>query len=154
MMAAVSTRKAGSPLQVDSTTQFDLRWPGGERAIHQPFSNHNGGNLAFGLDGDPYIGLGDGGSGNDPQNNAQNPNTLLGKMLRIDVEVSDTALTDFLEHTGELGGALDRDAAGEMYQLTFNGRLLKIVPAAGPVSIGAARPQTEPRATRLPAIRR
>ncbi len=328
-------RKAGSPLQIDSTTRFDLRWPGGERVIHQPFSNHNGGDLAFGPDGYLYIGLGDGGSANDPQNNAQNPNTLLGKMLRIDVDVPDTdpagyrvpldnpfldgipiaalgeiwafgyrnpwrysfdnfgpyatgalfvgdvgqnareeidyepagsggrnygwrmregfiatpgippttpaylplteplldydrtvgqtviggyvyrgtalgaayvaryffadfstsrvwsirlptptplvggaaracfpiapssacsvpvpALPDFLEHTGELGGALGgvasfgRDAAGEMYLLTFNGRLLKIVPAAGPVSIGAPRPQTEPRATRLPAIRR
>ncbi len=54
--------------------------------IAQPFSNHNGGHLAFGPDGYLYIGTGDGGSGGDPLNNAQSTGTLLGKMLRIDVE--------------------------------------------------------------------
>jgi glucose/arabinose dehydrogenase len=54
--------------------------------IPQPFDNHNGGQLAFGPDGYLYIGMGDGGSGGDPQNNAQNPDSLLGKILRIDVE--------------------------------------------------------------------
>jgi glucose/arabinose dehydrogenase len=52
--------------------------------VDQPYSNHNGGHLAFGRDGYLYIGLGDGGSGGDPQDNAQNVGTLLGKMLRID----------------------------------------------------------------------
>jgi len=52
--------------------------------IDQPFSNHNGGNLAFGPDGYLYIGLGDGGSGGDPMENAQSLDTPLGKMLRID----------------------------------------------------------------------
>lgn len=51
----------------------------------QPFSNHNGGNLAFGPDGYLYIASGDGGSGGDPGNRAQNINLLLGKLLRIDV---------------------------------------------------------------------
>lgn len=54
--------------------------------VNQPFSNHNGGQLQFGPDGMLYIGLGDGGSANDPQNNGQNPRSLLGKMLRINVE--------------------------------------------------------------------
>ena len=54
-------------------------------AIPQPFANHNGGHLAFGHDGYLYIGMGDGGSGGDPGNRAQNDATLLGKMLRIDV---------------------------------------------------------------------
>ncbi|HUM45331.1 MAG TPA: PQQ-dependent sugar dehydrogenase [Chitinophagales bacterium] len=53
--------------------------------IDQPFSNHNGGDLAFGADGYLYIGMGDGGSGGDPGNRAQDINNLLGKMLRIDV---------------------------------------------------------------------
>jgi glucose/arabinose dehydrogenase len=54
--------------------------------IHQPFANHNGGQLAFGPDGYLYIGTGDGGSGGDPLNNGQNLSVLLGKILRIDVE--------------------------------------------------------------------
>lgn len=53
--------------------------------VTQPFSNHNGGTLKFGSDGYLYIGMGDGGSGGDPGNRAQNINELLGKMLRIDV---------------------------------------------------------------------
>ena len=76
--------------RVEAASRFDLAWPDGRRAIDQPFANHNGGHLAFGPDGYLYIGLGDGGSGGDPFNNAQNPNSLLGKMLRIDVSVPDT----------------------------------------------------------------
>ncbi len=53
--------------------------------ISQPYANHNGGDLIFGPDGYLYIGMGDGGSGCDPQTRAQDPTTLLGKMLRIDV---------------------------------------------------------------------
>lgn len=82
-------RSASTPLAADPATRFDLRWPSGLRYIPQPYSNHNAGNLAFGPDGYLYIGLGDGGSGNDPENRAQNPSELLGKMLRIDVNVAD-----------------------------------------------------------------
>lgn len=56
--------------------------------IAQPYANHNGGCIKFGKDGFLYIGMGDGGSGGDPQNYAQNKKSLLGKMLRIDVDTS------------------------------------------------------------------
>ena len=53
--------------------------------IEQPYANHNGGWLGFGPDGYLYIGMGDGGSGGDPENRAQNPDELLGKILRLAV---------------------------------------------------------------------
>lgn len=71
------------------TANPDVANPNSEEiilTIEQPFSNHNGGQIAFGSDGYLYIGMGDGGSGGDPQGHGQRPETLLGKMLRIDVE--------------------------------------------------------------------
>lgn len=65
---------------------------GSERVIlevAQPFSNHNGGQIAFGPDGYLYIGMGDGGSGNDPREHGQNLSTLLAAMLRIDIDKRD-----------------------------------------------------------------
>ena len=85
-------RRSTDRLVVDPGSRFDLRWggPNGSTVISQPFSNHNGGHLAFGPEGFLYVGLGDGGSGDDPQHRAQNPDELLGKMLRIDINVPDT----------------------------------------------------------------
>jgi glucose/arabinose dehydrogenase len=85
-------RRSAGALTADPASRFDLRWggAGGPASIAQPFANHNGGNLVFGPDGYLYIGLGDGGSGNDPAHRAQNPQELLGKMLRIDVNVADS----------------------------------------------------------------
>ena len=60
--------------------------PGAGLTVPQPFTNHNGGQIAFSPENNLYIGMGDGGGGGDPQGNAQNPGTLLGKILRIDVE--------------------------------------------------------------------
>ena len=67
-----------NPNRVASTARIIM-------VIGQPDPNHNGGGIAFGPDGFLYIGMGDGGSGGDPQNRAQSLNSLLGKMLRIDV---------------------------------------------------------------------
>jgi glucose/arabinose dehydrogenase len=85
-------RRSADPLIADANSRFDLRWngAGGGAFITQPFANHNGGHLAFGPEGFLYIGLGDGGSGDDPGHRAQNPAELLGKMLRIDVNVPDS----------------------------------------------------------------
>ena len=82
-------RSRNNPLVADPASRFDFRWPNGSRFISQPFSNHNGGTMVFGPDGYLYIGMGDGGSSNDPDHRAQSPTTLLGKMLRLDVAVSD-----------------------------------------------------------------
>ena len=81
----------GATVVSELTASADLRSadPSSERVlltVAQPFANHNGGQLAFGPDGYLYIGLGDGGSGGDPFGNAQNPNVLLGKILRLDVD--------------------------------------------------------------------
>jgi glucose/arabinose dehydrogenase len=68
--------------------------PNSERPIltlNQPYTNHNGGNIMFGPDGYLYIGFGDGGSGGDPENHAQNVEDLLGSFLRIDINVTPPA---------------------------------------------------------------
>jgi glucose/arabinose dehydrogenase len=84
------TRKPdGATVVSELTATAERADPSSERVlllISQPFANHNGGQLAFGPDGDLYIGMGDGGSGGDPSGNGQNTNVLLGKILRIDVD--------------------------------------------------------------------
>ncbi len=70
---------AGDPNRADSLSEVVLM------KIRQPFDNHNAGDLAFGPDGYLYIACGDGGDGGDPFNNSQNNQSLLGKILRIDV---------------------------------------------------------------------
>lgn len=76
------SRLTTDPDQADPNSELNLL------TVMQPFSNHNAGDLAFGPDGYLYVGLGDGGSGGDPGNRAQNPKEFLGKMLRLDVDSS------------------------------------------------------------------
>jgi glucose/arabinose dehydrogenase len=78
---------SGDPNQADPASEEQillLEHPGHE--------NHNGGQLEFGPDGYLYIGTGDGGGGGDPDGNGQNPDSLLGKILRIDVELTASRL--------------------------------------------------------------
>lgn len=74
----VETRMSNETIRTESGREL-LR-------IDQPYANHNGGGLAFGPDGYLYIGMGDGGSGGDPEDRAQDPDELLGKILRIDID--------------------------------------------------------------------
>ena len=96
-------RRSGNPLAADPGSRFDLVWSTGLAHVPQPFANHNGGCLAFGPDGYLYIGLGDGGSGSDPQNNAQRTDQLLGKILRVDVDVADAHPQGFVVPAGNPG---------------------------------------------------
>lgn len=78
-----SYRLSGNPDVADPNSAKILM------TIGQPYANHNGGQVAFGPDGYLYIGMGDGGAANDPENRAQDLGVLLGKILRIDIDNGD-----------------------------------------------------------------
>ena len=86
------TNKDGDTVIAEYTVRADGRFIASSRrvvmTIDQPYSNHNGGDVVTGPDGMLYIGMGDGGSGNDPERRALNTKELLGKMLRIDPRAS------------------------------------------------------------------
>ncbi|HEY3250684.1 MAG TPA: PQQ-dependent sugar dehydrogenase, partial [Ignavibacteria bacterium] len=75
--------QSGNPNKADSLSEFNII-----TVLHPTNSNHNGGCLMFGQDGYLYMGPGDGGSGGDPPNNAQNTNVLLGKILRLNIDTA------------------------------------------------------------------
>jgi glucose/arabinose dehydrogenase len=95
-------RRSVNPLVAESQG-VRLVWSTGEDSIRHPQSNHNAGCMTFGADGYLYIAQGDGGGGGDPENNAQNENELLGKMLRIDVNVPDGHPQGFAIPPGNAG---------------------------------------------------
>ena len=95
-------RRSVNPLVAESQG-VSLVWSTGENTIRHPFSNHNAGCMQFGPDGYLYIAQGDGGSGGDPENNAQNTSELLGKILRIDVDVPDGHAEGFVVPAGNAG---------------------------------------------------
>ncbi|MEM8584450.1 MAG: PQQ-dependent sugar dehydrogenase, partial [Bacteroidota bacterium] len=76
----------------DPTANTGAASEGVYMVIEQPFGNHNGGCIKFGPDGYLYIGTGDGGLAGDPEDTAQNPQSMLGKMLRIDVDFSGSSV--------------------------------------------------------------
>ncbi len=76
----------GNPNKADSSSELKIL------EFSQPYTNHNGGGMAFGPDGYLYIAIGDGGNGGDPHGNGQNLQTLLGSILRIDVDNQDSGL--------------------------------------------------------------
>ncbi|GGN00033.1 glucose dehydrogenase [Dyadobacter beijingensis] len=79
LKSVIARYKATSATQADASSEAVLL------TFNQPYDNHNGGSMQFGKDGLLYIATGDGGSGGDPQNNAQNLKSHLGKILRVDV---------------------------------------------------------------------
>lgn len=81
--------------------------------VAQPYPNHNGGCIVFGPDGFLWVGMGDGGSGGDPEGHAQNPDSLLGKMLRLDVSAPGRARPA----SDNPGPAGDSDLVDEAYQM-------------------------------------
>ncbi|NPV55761.1 MAG: glucose dehydrogenase [Anaerolineae bacterium] len=93
-------RVSADPLLADDASEYILI------QVPQPYGNHNGGGLAFGPDGYLYIGLGDGGSAGDPEGNAQSLDSLLGKMLRIDVNQPETGYRIPLDNPYSGGGGL------------------------------------------------
>jgi glucose/arabinose dehydrogenase len=105
--------RSGDPLVANPASYSPLVWsadpdPGEVDSdpkpfIPQPFANHNGGCIAFGPDGYLYISRGDGGSSNDPGHNAQDTTELLGKILRIDVNVPDDHPRGFVVPPGNAG---------------------------------------------------
>jgi len=99
------------PNHVDPTTEKKIL------VVEQPFWNHNGGTICFGPDGYLYIALGDGGAGNDPFENGQKLSTLLGKILRIDVDHPAAGLAYGIPGDNPFVG--QKDARPEIYAYGF-----------------------------------
>lgn len=98
----------GDPDQADASSELVIL------EVGQPFTNHNGGTLAFGPDGYLYIGLGDGGSGGDPEGHGQDTSTLLGSILRIDVSGATDLQPYRVPADNPFVGDLGRRARGDL----------------------------------------
>lgn len=105
------TRSATDPNLADPTSELIIL------TIDQPYSNHNAADIDFGPDGYLYISTGDGGSGGDPGNRAQDPTEMLGKILRIDVDNTDPGLNYAVPATNPFVGANPADTLHEIWAL-------------------------------------
>ncbi len=106
-LARMEWSRSTGRLVIDPDSEFVIL------EVAEPFSNHNGGKILFGTDGYLYLGLGDGGSGGDPQGNGQNTSTLLGTILRIDVSNSSEAQRYTIPADNPFAG--DANARGEIW---------------------------------------
>lgn len=118
----------GNPNKADSLSGQILM------EINQPYSNHNGGMILFGLDGYLYIATGDGGSANDPGNRSQNLDSLLGKILRINIDTTSPGLPYAIPPDNPRVGLSGRD---EIYAPGFrNPWRMSVDPVTGQIWVG------------------
>jgi glucose/arabinose dehydrogenase len=119
--------------------------------VEQPHENHNGGHLAFGPDGMLYVGLGDGGGAGDPEGNGQDPRTLLGTILRIDVDAAPTELRGYAI-PADNPFADGRDGAPEVAHYGLrNPWRFSFDPLSGDLWIGDVGQATREEVDRIPA---
>ena len=105
------TVSKNDPNKADPASELELL------RVQQPYWNHKGGTLAFGPDGMLHIALGDGGAGNDPHENGQSVDTLLGKLLRINVDAKDPGKEYAIPKDNPFAGK--KDARGEIFAYGF-----------------------------------
>ena len=112
-MSVLSRFRASKP----GSNSADAKFEEEVMRIKQPYWNHNGGTIAFGPDGMLYVALGDGGAGNDPHSNGQNLSTLLGSILRIDIDSKSDGKAYAIPKDNPFVG--QSDARGEIWAYGF-----------------------------------
>lgn len=100
---------AGADATIDAASRREVL------AVDQPYPNHNGGDIAFGPDDLLYVGLGDGGAGGDPEDRAQDPTELLGKLLRIDPAAGEESTYGVPEDNPNVGDANGTEVRDEIW---------------------------------------
>lgn len=114
---------SGNPNQADPASEVPIL-----NLLHPNYQNHNGGQIAFGPDGYLYIATGDGGGGGDPNNNAQNPGSLLGKLLRIDVSLASTIslASNFTVHLPLIANSSEGPPNAQPYRIPLDNPFVSV----------------------------